>query len=110
MQPRSGGCSGSRFAAISPMPENRHLAKMISTRIAEDNIDSIDKLARGLGISRSDWIRQAILAELVMELAELKREEPQVRDTVNPFLEDLAPEHEDPIAPPDGKWHEVPGP
>jgi hypothetical protein len=83
---------------------NQHLEKMISTRITEANIDSIDKLARGLGISRSDWIRQAILAELVMELAELKREEPekpQVTDNVielgakNPFLEDLVPEYEE---------------
>ena len=57
------------------MTESQHLEKMISTRIEVANIDSIDKLARGLGITRSAWIRQAILAELVMELTTLKEEE-----------------------------------
>ena len=68
---------------------------MISTRVEEGNIIAIDKLARGLGISRSDWIRQAILAELVMELSELKREEPQVsevaHETFSDAPSDLAP-------------------
>ena len=61
------------------MTENQHLEKMISTRIEVANIDSIDKLARGLGITRSAWIRQAILAELVMELTTLKEESEPVR-------------------------------
>lgn len=63
------------------MTESQHLEKMISTRIEVANIDSIDKLARGLGITRSAWIRQAILAELVMELTTLKEEEEVPRGT-----------------------------
>jgi hypothetical protein len=48
--------------------------KMISTRVTEQNIDSMDKVARSQGISRSQWIRRAILAQLVMDLVELKGE------------------------------------
>lgn len=51
---------------------------MISTRIEEANIASIDKLARSQGISRSDWVRRAILAQLVMDLVEWKKEEQSV--------------------------------
>lgn len=50
------------------------LQKMISTRVEEDNIASIDKLARSQGITRSQWIRRAILAQLVMDLVDLRKE------------------------------------
>jgi hypothetical protein len=64
------------------MTDNR-LAKMISTRIEPDNIASIDKLARAQNISRSDWIRRAILAQLVLDLVELK-ESDVPRETTSP--------------------------
>jgi hypothetical protein len=49
--------------------------KMVSTRVEEENITAIDRVARSQGISRSDWVRRAILAQLVLDLVDMK---PQV--------------------------------
>jgi hypothetical protein len=50
-----------------PIPERR--AKLCSFRLEDENLASIDELALKQGVSRSQWIRQAVLAELVLELA-----------------------------------------
>ena len=54
--------------------ETKHLDKMISTRIEVDNIAAMDKVSRAQGISRSDWIRRALLAQLVLDLVALKQD------------------------------------
>lgn len=80
--------------------------KMISTRVTEENISSMDKVARSQGISRSQWIRRAILAQLVMDLVELKRESEEIPP--DPFLEDLAPTHEEhPLVAVDASGHDI---
>ena len=52
-------------------------SKMCSFRMELDNLASIDSLARSQGISRSDWIRRALLAQLVADLIQRKDEEEQ---------------------------------
>jgi len=51
--------------------------KMCSFRMEEENLASMDTVARSQGISRSDWIRRALLAQLVADLIQRKDEEEQ---------------------------------
>ena len=55
------------YYMTKPTPERR--AKLCSFRLEDENLASIDELALRQGVSRSQWIRQAVLAELVLELA-----------------------------------------
>lgn len=62
----------------------RKPSKMQSFRLELENVAAIDKLARTQGISRSDWFRRAVLAQLVQDLVELKREAVRVTPPVMP--------------------------
>lgn len=50
-------------------PTESRRSRLLSFRMEDTNLDSIDRLATTQGVSRSQWIRQAVLAELVLELA-----------------------------------------
>jgi uncharacterized protein (DUF1778 family) len=54
-------------------PAEQKRSRLLSFRMEDENLDSIDRLARMQGISRSQWIRQAMLAELVVELVTPKK-------------------------------------
>lgn len=54
-------------------PAEQKRSRLLSFRMEDENLDSIDRLARMQGISRSQWIRQAVLAELVVELVTPKK-------------------------------------
>jgi hypothetical protein len=56
-------------------PAALHPSKMQSFRLEEDHIATIDKLARVQGLSRSQWFRRAILAQLVADLVDLREDE-----------------------------------
>lgn len=47
--------------------------QMLSFRMEKRNVASMDMLARAEGISRSDWIRRAILAQIVADLLEQRK-------------------------------------
>ena len=56
-------------------------SKMCSFRLELQHIDSIDSLARGQDISRSQWFRRAVLSQLVVDLLEAKKDATPVMES-----------------------------
>jgi hypothetical protein len=50
-------------------------SKMLSFRLEDANVEAMDRFARAAKISRSDWIRRAILAQLVADWFDADGEE-----------------------------------
>lgn len=49
-------------------------SRMLSFRLEDKNVEAMDRFARAAKISRSDWIRRAILAQLVADFLERQEE------------------------------------
>ncbi len=65
-------------------------SRMVSFRLELENIDSIDTLARGLDISRSQWFRRAVLAQLVVDLIQAKEDAAKAMEArVEPCAPDI---------------------
>jgi hypothetical protein len=72
---------------------------LISFRLSKSNLEDVDRMARYQGIARSEWIRNAIHAQLVQEL--IAEEAPELLDEpeVEPEPEVAAPVEPPPVAP-----------
>lgn len=63
---------------VEPANTERKLkkpSKMLSFRLEDANVEAMDRFARAAKMSRSDWIRRAILAQLVADWFETGGEE-----------------------------------
>ena len=73
----------------------RFNGKLLSLRMEDANLENIDRVAKALGMSRSEWMRLAMLTQLAVDLAMIgapEREEPQVSEP-EPVIETLREEH-----------------
>jgi len=62
---------------VEPANTERKLkkpSKMLSFRLEDANVEAMDRFARAAKMSRSDWIRRAILAQLVADFIERQDE------------------------------------
>lgn len=69
---------------MEPVDTERTLkkpSKMLSFRLEDANVESMDRFARAAKISRSDWIRRAILAQLVADFMERQDEAVVIEQT-----------------------------
>ena len=47
----------------------RFNGKLLSLRMEDANLENIDRVAKSLGMSRSEWMRLAMLTQLAVDLA-----------------------------------------
>ena len=54
----------------------RFNGKLLSLRMEDANLENIDRVAKSLGMSRSEWMRLAMLTQLAVDLAMIGAPEP----------------------------------
>jgi hypothetical protein len=66
---------------MTPDDHGKYPASPQTFRLEDDNVATVVRLARADGITKSDWYRRAVLAQIVCELVEIKREDAAMTST-----------------------------